>query len=59
MLGFFRPGLAGNAEGLAFVPGTNELWAAVNETDDILYPFRNSWQGSGINRLREIDHLLH
>ena len=36
-----------NAEGLAFVPGTNELWAAVNETDDILYPFRNSWQGSG------------
>jgi glucose/arabinose dehydrogenase len=36
-----------NAEGLAFVPGSNELWAAVNETDDILYPFRNSWQGSG------------
>ena len=36
-----------NAEGLAFVPGTNELWAAVNETDDIIYPFRNSWQGSG------------
>jgi sugar lactone lactonase YvrE len=28
-----------NAEGLAFVPGTNELWAAVNETDDIRYPF--------------------
>jgi len=38
-----------NAEGLAFVPGTNELWAAVMETDDILYPFRNSWQGSGSN----------
>jgi glucose/arabinose dehydrogenase len=36
-----------NAEGLAFVPGTNELWAAVMETDDILYPFRNSWQGRG------------
>jgi len=36
-----------NAEGLGFVPGTNELWAAVNETDDILYPFHNSWQGSG------------
>ena len=34
-----------NAEGLAFLPGTNELWAAVNETDDIRYPFRNSWQG--------------
>jgi glucose/arabinose dehydrogenase len=38
-----------NAEGLAFVPGKNELWAAVNETDDLLYPFRNSWQGSGSN----------
>ncbi|MBV9642993.1 MAG: sugar dehydrogenase [Verrucomicrobia bacterium] len=36
-----------NAEGLAFVPGTNELWAVVNETDDIVYPFHNSWQGSG------------
>jgi glucose/arabinose dehydrogenase len=36
-----------NAEGLAFVPGTNDLWAAVNESDDILYPFRTSWQGSG------------
>jgi glucose/arabinose dehydrogenase len=38
-----------NAEGLAFVPGTNELWAAVNETDDILYPFRDSWKDSGSN----------
>ena len=38
-----------NAEGLAFLPGTNELWAAVNETDDILYPFRNSRQGGGSN----------
>jgi glucose/arabinose dehydrogenase len=36
-----------NAEGLRLVPGTNELWAAVNETNDILYPFHNSWQGSG------------
>jgi glucose/arabinose dehydrogenase len=36
-----------NAEGLAFLPGTNELWAAVNESDDILYPFRNSWHNSG------------
>jgi glucose/arabinose dehydrogenase len=35
-----------NAEGLAFVPGANELWAAVNETDDFLYPFRNGWRGS-------------
>jgi glucose/arabinose dehydrogenase len=38
-----------NAEGLAFVPSTNELWAVVNEMDDILYPFRNSWLGSGSN----------
>jgi glucose/arabinose dehydrogenase len=36
-----------NAEGLAFVPGTRELWAAVNETDDVRYPFRNSWRDSG------------
>lgn len=36
-----------NAEGLGFVPGTNELWAAINELDDIRYPFRNSWRGSG------------
>jgi glucose/arabinose dehydrogenase len=35
-----------NAEGLAFAPGTNELGAAVNEADGILYPFRNGWQGS-------------
>jgi glucose/arabinose dehydrogenase len=35
-----------NAEGLAFVPGTNVLWAVVNERDNIRYPFRNGWQGS-------------
>src|SRR3984893_11437510 len=38
-----------NAEGLAFVPGTNELWAAVNEADDVRYRFQNTWQGSGSN----------
>ena len=43
-----------NAEGLAFFQGTNELWAAVNETDDILYPFRNSWKGSGSNDFGKI-----
>jgi len=36
-----------NAEGLGFVPGTTDLWAAVNELDDIRYPFRNSWHDSG------------
>jgi glucose/arabinose dehydrogenase len=34
-----------NAEGLAFVPGTNELWAVVNERDNIRYPFRSGWDG--------------
>jgi glucose/arabinose dehydrogenase len=34
-----------NAEGLAFVPDTNELWAVVNERDNIRYPFRNGWDG--------------
>ena len=48
-----------NAEGLAFVPGTKELWAAVNETDDVRYPFRNSWQGSGSIDYGKKDYLLH
>jgi glucose/arabinose dehydrogenase len=38
-----------NAEGLAFVPGTNALWAVVNERDNIRYPFKNGWRGSGTN----------
>jgi glucose/arabinose dehydrogenase len=33
-----------NAEGLHFLPGTNELWAVVNERDNILFPF-SSKQG--------------
>jgi len=28
-----------NAEGLAFVPGTNNLWVAVNNRDNIAYPY--------------------
>jgi glucose/arabinose dehydrogenase len=32
-----------NAEGLGFLPGTNQLWAVVNERDNISYPFKNSW----------------
>jgi glucose/arabinose dehydrogenase len=31
-----------NAEGLAFVPGTNTLWVAVNNRDNIAYPFQDS-----------------
>jgi len=37
----FASGLR-NPEGLAFVPGTNTLWAAVNSRDDIPYPFNDS-----------------
>jgi glucose/arabinose dehydrogenase len=28
-----------NAEGLAFVPGTNDLWVAVNNRDNMIYPY--------------------
>jgi uncharacterized protein (TIGR03437 family) len=37
----FASGLR-NPEGLAFAPGTNTLWAAVNNRDDIPYPFNDS-----------------
>jgi len=33
-----------NAEGLAFIPGTNTLWVVVNNRDDIAYPYND---GSG------------
>ena len=36
-----------NAEGLGFVPGTNELWAAVNGRDELRYPFHRSFSGQG------------
>jgi glucose/arabinose dehydrogenase len=39
----FAEGLR-NAEGLAVLPGTNDLWAVVNNRDDISYPFDD---GSG------------
>jgi glucose/arabinose dehydrogenase len=31
-----------NPEGLAFVPGTSTLWTAVNERDNIAYPFADT-----------------
>ncbi|WP_373525000.1 sorbosone dehydrogenase family protein [Nostoc sp.] len=37
----FAEGLR-NAEGLAFVPDTNDLWVAVNNRDNIAYPFNDS-----------------
>jgi glucose/arabinose dehydrogenase len=36
-----------NAEGLDFVPGTNTLWAVVNGSDDVRFPFHRSWKGGG------------
>ncbi|PRY11274.1 putative secreted protein (Por secretion system target) [Pontibacter ummariensis] len=36
----FAEGLR-NAEGLAFVPGTNDLWVTVNNRDQIAYPFKD------------------
>jgi len=39
----FAQGLR-NAEGLAFVPGTNDLWVAVNNRDNLAYPYND---GSG------------
>jgi glucose/arabinose dehydrogenase len=36
-----------NAEGLAFKPGSNELWVTVNNRDNIAYPFHNDWDGDG------------
>ena len=36
-----------NAEGLAFVPGTSTLWVAVNNRDNIAYPFHGDVTGDG------------
>jgi len=38
-----------NAEGLAFASGTNALWAVVNGTDNIRFPFHRSWKGSRLD----------
>ncbi len=37
----FAQGLR-NAEGLAFVPGTDDLWVVVNNRDNIIYPLNDS-----------------
>lgn len=36
-----------NAVGVRFRPGTNELWAVVNNRDNIAYPFHKDWDGDG------------
>ena len=42
----FAQGLR-NAEGLAFIPGTDSLWAVVNNRDNIAYPFHQDYDGDG------------
>ncbi|GBF08159.1 glucose/sorbosone dehydrogenase-like protein [Deinococcus aerius] len=36
-----------NAEGLAIAPGTRDLWVAVNNRDNIAYPFHRDFDGDG------------
>lgn len=44
-----------NAEGLDFVPGTNTLWVAVNNRDQIPYPFKDSTGNFGKEIVSYID----
>lgn len=39
-----------NAEGLAFIPGTDQLWVTINQRDNILYPYNDNtgWFGQRI-----------
>lgn len=36
-----------NAEGLAVAPGTRDLWVAVNNRDNIAYPYHRDFDGDG------------
>jgi glucose/arabinose dehydrogenase len=36
-----------NAEGLDFVPGTNELWVVINNRDNAPYPYQKDFDGDG------------
>jgi len=38
-----------NAEGLAFVPGTEDLWVVVNNRDNIPYPHHGDITGDGVD----------
>jgi glucose/arabinose dehydrogenase len=38
-----------NAEGLDFVPGTNELWVVINNRDNAPYPYQKDFDGDGTN----------
>jgi glucose/arabinose dehydrogenase len=43
-----------NAEGLDFLPGTNLLWAAVNNRDNIKFPFDADIDGDGNSDLGKV-----
>ena len=43
-----------NAEGLDFIPGTNTLWVAVNNRDEIRYPLDNDFDGDGTSDLGKL-----
>ena len=49
----FAEGLR-NAEGLDFLPGTLELWVAVNNRDNLPYPFHNDFDGDGEDDYGEV-----
>ncbi|TCS36238.1 glucose/arabinose dehydrogenase [Paucimonas lemoignei] len=43
-----------NAEGLDFLPGSSALWVAVNNRDNVPYPFENDADGNGTNDAGQI-----
>ena len=43
-----------NAEGLDFIPGTSVLWVAVNNRDEIPYPFDSDFDGDGVSDLGKV-----
>jgi glucose/arabinose dehydrogenase len=48
-----------NAVGLAIAPDTGALWVTVNERDETLYPFHDSWTGgSGDDYGKEIQSFV-
>jgi glucose/arabinose dehydrogenase len=40
-----------NAEGLDFIPGTNTLWVAINNRDDVSFPFDTDFDGDTVSDL--------
>lgn len=43
-----------NAEGLDFIPGTNALWVAVNNRDEVVFPRDEDVTGDGVSDLGTI-----